>query len=273
MVMEISCQVHFYFIFLIVFFPLDKSNLQDFKLLMEKNYIYVDKTALIYEIAQEPTAFIINSERRTGKTLLLSTIQAIFVEPKSWWEEHGKDLKIWQLDPNFFDNNPYPVIHFNFANSPNEQAFINRIREAINIAITTYKLPLKDIDEKITLEKLVDVKSADVFNKLMAIYNKPAVITIDEADQPLLNQMFDENLTETQIKKGMQETIKSFNLFYGYLKTKLASRQIRLVVVAGHSMIAKSAIYSGNFYLFLLILFFSFSFQQSCYSEEFTKIP
>jgi len=220
---------------------------------MEKNYIYVDKTSLIYEIAQEPTAFIINAERRTGKTLLLSTIQAIFKEPKSWWEEHCKNLKIWQVDPNFFDNNPYPVIQFNFANSPNNKAFINRIREAINNAITTYKLPLKDIEEKITLEELVDVKFADVFNKLKAIYNKPAVITIDEADQPLLNQMFDEDLTEIQIKNGMGETTKSFDLFYGYLKAKLASNHVQLVVVAGHSMIAKSAIYSGHSFLFFLI--------------------
>ena len=216
--------------------------------MIEANFIYIDKTDLLYEIASLKTAFIINAERRTGKTLLLSSIKAIFEQPKSWWEEYGKNLKIWQLDPNFFDNNPYPVIHFNFANSRNNKAFINRIREAINNAITTYKLPLKDIEEKITLEELVDVKFADVFNKLKALYNKPAVITIDEADQPLLNQMFDEKLTKIQIKNGMGETKKSFELFYGYLKAKLASSHVRLVVVAGHSMIAKSTIYSGHFY-------------------------
>ena len=138
--------------------------------MIEANFIYIDKTDLLYEIASLKTAFIINAERRTGKTLLLSSIKAIFEQPKSWWEEYGKNLKIWQLDPNFFDNNPYPVIHFNFANSRNNKAFINRIREAINNAITTYKLPLKDIEEKITLEELVDGKFADVFNKFLLAF-------------------------------------------------------------------------------------------------------
>ena len=247
-------------------------------MLMEKNYIYVDKTSLIYEIAQEPTAFIINAERRTGKTLLLSTIQAIFKEPKSWWEEHCKNLKIWQVDPNFFDNNPYPVIQFNFANSPNNKAFINRIREAINNAITTYKLPLKDIEEKITLEELVDVKSADVFNKLKAIYNKPALITIDEADQPMINQIFNERIKDENLRaKRMSKIIKSFNIFYGYLKAKMASGHVRLVVVAGHSMISKSAIYSGNIVFFSQYSIINFCYQHltillSCETNQNTKI-
>ncbi len=47
---------------------------------MEEKMIYVDKTDLIYNIAKRRTAFIINADRRTGKTLLLKTIKAMFEE-------------------------------------------------------------------------------------------------------------------------------------------------------------------------------------------------
>ena len=237
--------------------------MQVFKELIENNFVYVDKTHLLYDIVKLKTAFIINGERRTGKTMLLSTIKAIFEEPKSWWEEHGKNLKIWQLDPNFFKDNPYPVIHFDFSQSPNNESFIDLIREALNNAILNYQLPLNDIEKKITLQKLVHVEFADVLNKLMAIHNKPAVLTIDESDQPLINQMFSERIKDENIRaERMSETIESFNIFYGYLKAKLASCQVRLVVVTGHSMIAKSAIYSGN------IVFFS-TFRNKIFTYSF----
>lgn len=250
---------------------LDKSNLQDFKMLIEKNYIYVDKTALIYEIAQEPTAFIINSERRTGKTLLLSTIKTIFEQKFEWWQQYGANLKIMQLNPNFFDANPHPIIEFDFSQSQNNDSFIDRIREALNTTITNYHLPLKPIEKAITLQKLIDVEFADILNHLRGMQSNKVVITIDECDQPLLNQMFDENLTKELQEQRMTATIKSFNMFYGYLKYQLGSKGfVRLVVVAGHSMIAKSSIYSGILCICLLIKLCSFSLQQSCYFALFS---
>ena len=214
-------------------------------MLMERKYIYVDKTDMIYAVIQDPSAFIINSERRTGKTLLLSTIKAMFEQNEEWWQRYGSDLKIMKLNPNFFNANPYPIIEFDFAQSQNNNSFIDRIREALNVTITKYKLPLKYIEKIIPLQKLIDVEFADILNQLRARQSNKVVITIDECDQPLLNQMFDESLSNEQLEKDMAETIKSFNIFYAYLKSQLSSKGfVRLVVVAGHSMIAKSGIYS-----------------------------
>ncbi len=206
--------------------------------------------------------------------MLLSTIKSIFEEPKPWWEEHGKNLMIWQLDSNFFDKNPYPVIEFNFSQSPNNASFINRIREALNNAISKYKLSVNYIEENITLERLVDVKFADVLNML----KKPTVLTIDEADQPMINQIFNERIKDENLRaKRMSKIIKSFNIFYGYLKAKMASGHVRLVVVAGHSMISKSAIYSGNIVFFSQYSIINFCYQHltillSCETNQNTKI-
>ena len=227
--------------------------MQDFKRLIERNLVYVDKTDLFYKITGE-TAFIINGERRTGKTLLLSTIRTIFGEEKRWWEDHGRNLKIWQLAPKFFDNNPYPVINFDFSQSESNAWFLDRIKEALNNAIRMYELPLNDIESNPPLRKLID-KFGDVLNNLLKKFKKPSVITIDESDQPLLIQMFDETIKDDKLReKRMSETIRSFTRFYGYLKSKLASNHLRLVVVAGHSMIDKSTIYSGKILFFFLYL-------------------
>lgn len=214
----------------------------------EKNYIYVDKTDLIYEIVKLNTAFIMNAERRTGKTLLLSTIKTIFQEPKSWWEEYGKNLKILQLDPNFFDKNPYPVIHFDFSQSSSNISFIDRVREGLNDTISNYHLPLKDIERSITLQKLIDVEFADILKNLKNIYKKPAVVIIDEADQPLINQIFDDRIKDEIVRsERMSETIGSFKEFYGYLQAKLASQNLRLVFIVGHSRIMKSMYFGSSF--------------------------
>ena len=104
---------------------------------------------------------------------------------------------------------------------------------------------MQNIPENLSIESLVGDKFADVLNGLQAQYKKPVVITIDEADQPLLNQIFSERITnENERKDKIAITIDSFNQFYGFLKDQLARGIVRLVVVAGHSMIAKSSIYS-----------------------------
>lgn len=228
--------------------------MQDFKLLIEHNLVYVDKTDLLFEIVNRETAFIINGERRTGKTLLLSAIRTIFGEEKRWWEDHGKNLKIWQLDLKFFDENPHPVIHFDFSQSESNAWFLDRIKFTLKKTIRMYELPLNDIKSNTSLRDLID-KFGDVLIELCVKFKKPAVITIDESDQPLLIQMFDERIKDENLRNArMSEAIISFNRFYGFLKAMLASNNVRLVVVAGHSMIAKSTIYSGNILFFLYVI-------------------
>ena len=79
------------------------------------------------------------------------------------------------------------------------------------------------------------------------VITRPAIVTVDEADQPLINQIFDEKLSEKERDEKITNTIESFNQFYGFIKGKIPN-QIRNVTVAGHSMIAKSSIYSGFYF-------------------------
>ena len=114
------------------------------------------------------------------------------------------------------------------------------------MAIRKYQPKMEEIAENLSIDSLVRDKFSDVLGKLQTKFNRPVIITIDEADQPLINQMFSERITnEKQRAELMGITIDSFNQFYGLLKDQLASGIVSLVVVAGHSMITKSSIYPG----------------------------
>ena len=50
----------------------------DFAALRSDGQIYVDKTALIYEIASKRQKFFLSRPRRFGKSLLISTFESLF---------------------------------------------------------------------------------------------------------------------------------------------------------------------------------------------------
>ena len=145
--------------------------------------------------------------------------RAIFEEKREWWETNGKHLKIWELNPQFFDKNPHPVIHFDFSQAPDNEAFTDIIRGALNDVSSTYNLEVNHIEENVQLKKLIYVKFKDILRSLLRMQNKNkpngVVITIDESDQPLLNQMFNDQLPKKQQEDAMNITLNSLNLFYG----------------------------------------------------------
>lgn len=53
-------------------------GIQSFAKLRENDFVYVDKTALIYELVDIPAMYFLSRPRRFGKSLLLSTIEAYF---------------------------------------------------------------------------------------------------------------------------------------------------------------------------------------------------
>jgi hypothetical protein len=55
--------------------PVSKQTFQDFP---EQGYLYVDKTRLIHKLITEKNACFLSRPRRFGKSLLISTMEAIF---------------------------------------------------------------------------------------------------------------------------------------------------------------------------------------------------
>ena len=72
-------------------------GIQSFDKLRTENYLYVDKTEFIYQMAYQGVPYFLSRPRRFGKSLLLSTFKAYFEGkkellpdwPSSGWKKIG----------------------------------------------------------------------------------------------------------------------------------------------------------------------------------------
>ncbi len=53
-------------------------GIQTFSEIREENYLYLDKTALIYDLINCGKVYFLSRPRRFGKSLLISTLEALF---------------------------------------------------------------------------------------------------------------------------------------------------------------------------------------------------
>lgn len=53
-------------------------GMQTFDQIIERGFVYVDKTDLVYSLATEGKTYFLSRPRRFGKSLLLSTLRAYF---------------------------------------------------------------------------------------------------------------------------------------------------------------------------------------------------
>ncbi|MDE6800915.1 MAG: AAA family ATPase, partial [Phocaeicola sp.] len=79
-------------------------GIQTFEKLREGNYLYVDKTAWVYELASNSTPYFLSRPRRFGKSLLLSTFEAYFSGRKDLFQ----GLAIEKLETRW---EAYPIFH------------------------------------------------------------------------------------------------------------------------------------------------------------------
>lgn len=83
-------------------------GIQTFSNIREEQYLYVDKTQYVYELANTKKYVFLSRPRRFGKSLLISTFHAYFNGRK----ELFKGLAIDQLEKEW---KQYPVLHFSLS--------------------------------------------------------------------------------------------------------------------------------------------------------------
>ncbi|MDR2194107.1 MAG: AAA family ATPase, partial [Treponema sp.] len=79
-------------------------GIQTFDDIIQERYVYVDKTAYVYEMASMGKHYFLGRPRRFGKSLLLSTFKAYFLAKK----ELFNGLALAGLEREWIE---YPVFH------------------------------------------------------------------------------------------------------------------------------------------------------------------
>ena len=105
-------------------------GIQDFEKLRQGNYIYVDKTQYIYQLARTSTPYFLSRPRRFGKSLLLSTMETYFLGKK----ELFRGLALENLEKNWIK---YPVLKISFGadNYPD----LESLKSALNFQVSKYE--------------------------------------------------------------------------------------------------------------------------------------
>ena len=106
-------------------------GIQSFEVLRTDGYLYVDKSAMIYQLVSTSTPYFLSRPRRFGKSLLLSTIKAYFDGRKDLFE----GLAISELETKW---EKYPILYLDLnAEKYDRMGLLNfccRIKLALNFA-------------------------------------------------------------------------------------------------------------------------------------------
>ena len=196
-------------------------GIQTFEKLREENYLYVDKTALVYRIASTSVPYFLSRPRRFGKSLLISTFEAYFQGRKDLFE----GLAIEKLETEWKE---YPVFHLDL----NAEKYDSK--EALEQVLSRNLSLWEDRWGKEAAEDTLASRFAGVLRRTYEQTGKQAVVLIDEYDKPLLQAILDESLLE--------EYRRTLKAFYGVLKS--ADRYLRFVFLTGVTKFAQVSVFS-----------------------------
>ncbi|UTC75906.1 ATP-binding protein [Treponema sp. OMZ 792] len=202
-------------------------GVQSFEVIRKEDFVYIDKTELIWKLVNESRVHFLSRPRRFGKSLLLSTLKAYFLGQKELFkglaiekleEEEKEKREVWQ---------EYPVLYldFNIGIYDTKEGLLNRLSSFLQEYEKIYGSSGLDFPDRFQ-------------NLIRTAYEKTgrqAVILIDEYDKPLLQTMWkDESLNEIYrtILKG----------FYGVIKS--ADQYIRFAFLTGVTKFSKVSIFS-----------------------------
>lgn len=199
-------------------------GIQDFEKLRQGHFIYVDKTQYLYQLLQQGNVYFLARPRRFGKSLMISTLEAIFkgrkeLFKKTWIESSDYD---WQI---------HPVIRVDMGEMPTKETpeiFKSALLQWLKNIATQYDIALSEpvISLGSCLSELIDT--------LEKKYGK-VVVLIDEYDKPILD-----NIINPVAADIMHDILRQF---YTILKSQ--DGNLRFVILTGVTKFSKVSIFSG----------------------------
>ena len=202
--------------------PINQST-NDFAQLRE-HCIYVDKTAYLHRLitCKVSNLFFVARPRRFGKSLMISTLKAIFEGRR----ELFNDLAITKTD---YDWKVSPVIWLNlgFAAAPSYEVFHKQFPNVL-------KKALSDVGFKYDDKELPSVNFANAIDYLADVKKTPCVILIDEYDDPVA-----QSLARVKDAEDVRDVLSTL---YHQIKDRVG--KIRFMMMTGVSKFTKLSVFS-----------------------------
>ena len=196
-------------------------GIQTFEGIRKDNYLYVDKTALIWRMANLGKPYFLSRPRRFGKSLLISTFDAYFQGKKELFD----GLAIEQLETKW---EQHPVLHLDLNAKKYETAadLIAMLNQYLEKWEAIYGNEKKDRSPEERFSYVIEQASLKT--------GKGVVVLVDEYDKPLLQA-----ITRPKLFEDYRQTLKAF---YGVLKS--ADAYLRFVFLTGVTKFSQISVFS-----------------------------
>ncbi len=196
-------------------------GIQNFEKLRKGNFLYVDKTALIYELVSTGSYYFLSRPRRFGKSMLQSTLHAYFEGKKELFE----GLAIEKLEKDWIK---HPVLHLDL--NIIKKGDLTSLDSILNVSLCEW--------EKIYgTEKSEDTfgtRFRGIIKRACEKTGQRVVILVDEYDKPILEEIDNEEIQERR-----RSTLKEF---YGALKSM--DEYIQFALLTGVTKFGKVSVFS-----------------------------
>ena len=193
-----------------------------FEEIVGDNYLYVDKTAHVYNITHNFKYVFLSRPRRFGKSLLVDTLQCYFEARKDLFE----GLALAQMETEWIK---YPVLRFDMSSLKNKK--VEYVESGLDTLLLRYEKeygienPRKTFGDR--LQALINAAVEQTGQKV--------VLLIDEYDSPMLEVFHD--------KEKLSEVRSILTNFYGPIK--ICDAQLRFGFITGITKFSQMGIFSG----------------------------
>ncbi|MDR2382515.1 MAG: AAA family ATPase, partial [Prevotellaceae bacterium] len=198
------------------------TGIQSFSDIRNKNYLYVDKTEIIYKMVTEGKVYFLSRPRRFGKSVLVSTLDALFSGRKELFEGlFIYDKWNWTQQ--------YPVIRLDFSGltvkTPVELE--ESLAAFVKSTAIQYDISVLDAPYKFQFGELIKI--------LHQSTGRQVVVLVDEYDKPIID-----HLSNKETLEANKEILHDF-----YQVLKASDEYIKFIFLTGVSKFSGLSVFSA----------------------------
>lgn len=196
-------------------------GIQNFESLRDDGYLYVDKTAFMYQLVSTGRYYFLSRPRRFGKSLFLSMLHSYFDGRKDLFE----GLAISSLEKEW---KTYPVLHLDLNTQQYDTP--KALEDVLNESVVNWERLYGNDVAEVGLGR----RFQGVIRRACEKTGQRVVILVDEYDKPMLQAIGNEPL-----QTAYRNTLKAF---YGALKSM--DGYIKLGFLTGVTKFGKVSVFS-----------------------------
>ncbi len=193
-------------------------GIQNFEKLREDDQLYVDKTQTLFKLIRSGSYYFLSRPRRFGKSLLVSTLAALFAGKKELFQG------LW-IEEQYDWEQKFPIVQLSFSNlGVKEIGLVAAIRRELDRIAASHGISLTHESIALSFQELLRQLSKE--NKV--------VLLIDEYDKPIIDYIDD--LPQVDANR---QTLRNF-----YSIIKDADKYLQFVLITGVSKFSRVSIFS-----------------------------